>query len=267
MASRKPKLLEISRRLALQAGQAILDVRAGIDADVTNKPDGSPVTRADFLADAIISDGLMAAFPNIALVTEERTVTHQNVATGEFFLIDPLDGTKDFIGGDADFTVNIALIRGGTPVFGLVYAPAHGRLFYTDDTGAAVEEVGPFDIERPGRTIALTVCDDCSGALVVVASKSHRDAATDRLISDYRIGDLRATGSSLKFCLVASGESHLYPRLGRTMEWDTAAGDAVLRAAGGKMLCLATRKPFVYGKPGFENGPFIAAAQGVKIRR
>ena len=130
-----------------------------------------------------------------------------------------------------DFTVNIAYVQDGVPVRGVVYAPARGRLFYTDATGRAVEETGALDPAKAGPTTGLSVSDPDNSALMVVASKSHRDQATDDYIARYAVRDMTSAGSSLKFCLVATGEADLYPRLGRTMEWDTAAGDAVLRGA------------------------------------
>lgn len=263
----RSKVLTVCRRLALAAGDAIMAVREASGENVRQKSDMSPVTEADLAADRIISEGLRDAFPEIALVTEEQADTHNGAAPDVFFIVDPLDGTKDFVGGGADFTVNIALIEHAIPSFGIVYAPAHDRLFYTSANGEALEELAPFSEHAFGKAIRLNVSEDCDGALTVVASKSHRDKATDDYINKYTIQDFKSAGSSLKFCLVASGEAQLYPRLGRTMEWDTAAGDAVLRAAGGKMLCFQKHTVFEYGKPGFENGHFLAAAEKVSLKR
>ncbi len=257
------RLVITCRKLALEAGARIMEIYDSGALDVRAKADESPVTRADEDADKIISDGLRTAFPDVALVTEEQAASHaQQVDT--FLIVDPLDGTKEFVQRRGEFTVNIALVQDGVPVFGVVYAPAKGRLFYTDRNGTSVEEIGPFGPE-PGRKIPLRVSDPDNGALVVVASKSHRDAATDEYINRYNVASLASAGSSLKFCLVAAGEADLYPRLGRTMEWDTAAGDAVLRGAGGRMVRLQDLTPFQYGKPGFENGFFIAAAPDVTL--
>lgn len=249
------------RKLALEAGDAIMDIYNGPDFDVETKYDDSPVTAADKAADALISKGLRAAFPDVALVTEEQAATHgQSLST--FFIVDPLDGTKEFIKRRGDFTVNIAYVEDGVPVRGVVYAPARGRLFYTQADGASVEET----LGDTADLTPLKVSTPDNAALRVVASKSHRDAATDAYINQYQTSDSKSAGSSLKFCLVAAGEADLYPRLGRTMEWDTAAGDAVLRGAGGEMLELADLKPFTYGKLGFENPHFIAYAPGVKLQ-
>jgi 3'(2'), 5'-bisphosphate nucleotidase len=258
------RLVSTCRRLALEAGAAILEVYQGPDFDVRAKFDASPVTEADERADALISRGLAQSFPDIPAVTEEQAASH-GVEAPVFFLVDPLDGTKEFIQRRGDFTVNIALIENGRPTRGVVYAPAVGRLFYTDAAGRSVEEAGPHDIAAPGRTTPLSVSNPDPAALVVVASKSHRDKATDDYISRYPVADFRSAGSSLKFCLVAAGEADLYPRLGRTMEWDTAAGQAVLLGAGGAVVRFDDHAPLTYGKAGFENPFFIAHAPGVAL--
>ncbi len=181
--------------------------------------------------------------------------------------MDPLDGTKEFVQRRGDFTVNIAYVQDGIPLHGVVYAPAKGRLFYTLPDGTAVEETGDFDKSTPGPVQPIRVSDPDNSALMVVASKSHRDQATDDYISRYAVRDMTSAGSSLKFCLVATGEADLYPRLGRTMEWDTAAGDAVLRGAGGQVVRFDTHTPLEYGKPGWDNPFFIAFAPGVELKR
>ncbi len=258
------ELVAVMRRLALQAGDRIMQVYNGPEFEVRAKGDESPVTEADEAADALISAGLRRAFPDVALVTEEQADTHgQSLHT--FLIVDPLDGTKEFVQRRGDFTVNIAYVLHGTPVRGVVYAPARGRLFYTLADGRSVEEIGPFR-DTPGevRPIGVNPVPD-NRALMVVASKSHRDRATDDYIAQYGVRDMTSAGSSLKFCLVATGEADLYPRLGRTMEWDTAAGDAVLRGAGGQVVRFDDQATLTYGKPGFENPFFIAYAPGVLL--
>ncbi|MDO5621735.1 MAG: 3'(2'),5'-bisphosphate nucleotidase CysQ [Paracoccus sp. (in: a-proteobacteria)] len=258
------KLTAEMRRLALQAGAKIMEIYDADGFDVRSKSDDSPVTAADEAADALISAGLRAAFPDVPLVTEEQSASHgQDVRT--FLIVDPLDGTKEFINRRGDFTVNIAYVQDGVPLRGVVYAPAKGRLFYTLPDGRSVEETGPFG-DQPGEVapIGVNAMPDNRG-LMVVASKSHRDQATDDYINQYAVRDMTSAGSSLKFCLVATGEADLYPRLGRTMEWDTAAGDAVLRGAGGEVVRFDDHTTFVYGKPGFENPFFIAYAPGVLL--
>ena len=260
------QLIAEMRRLALQAGDEIMRIYGAPDFDVRAKSDASPVTEADEAADALISAGLRAEFPGVTLVTEEQAATHGQQAS-TFLIVDPLDGTKEFVQRRGDFTVNIAYVENGVPRFGVVYAPAKERLFYTTASGGAVEEKAPFGAE-PGEVtpIGVNSTPDNRG-LMVVASKSHRDAATDEYINRYGVRDMTSAGSSLKFCLVATGEADLYPRLGRTMEWDTAAGDAVLRGAGGEVVRFDDHTALSYGKPGFENPFFIAFAPGVLLAR
>jgi 3'(2'), 5'-bisphosphate nucleotidase len=257
-------VMPLFRQLALEAGERILQVYHGPDFEVRAKGDASPVTEADEAADAVISAGLRAAFPEVALITEEQSASHALTAT-TFFIVDPLDGTKEFVQRRGDFTVNIAYVQDGVPTLGVVYAPAKGRLFYTLPDGTSVEETGPFGPE-PGALTPLKVSSPDNSALMVVASKSHRDQATDDYISRYSVKDMTSAGSSLKFCLVATGEADLYPRLGRTMEWDTAAGDAVLRGAGGQVVRFDDQQPLGYGKPGWDNPFFIAFAPGVTLK-
>jgi len=260
------KMVTVFRDLALAGGERIMEIYQGGDMDVRAKADESPVTAADEAADRVISQGLRAAFPDILLVTEEQAATHGHSAR-DFIIVDPLDGTKEFIKRRGDFTVNIAFVQDGVPVRGVVYAPARGRLFYTDALGRSVEETGDLKDGQPGDTHPISVSDPDNDALIVVASKSHRDQATDDYIARYKVKDSRAAGSSLKFCLVATGEADLYPRLGRTMEWDTAAGHAVLRGAGGKVVRFDDHTPLTYGKPGYENPFFIAYAPGVELHK
>ena len=260
------KLTSVMRRLALEAGDIIMDIYNSPDFEVKTKSDSSPVTEADEAADAHISAGLRAAFPDMPLVTEEQSGSHaQSVDT--FLIVDPLDGTKEFIHRRGDFTVNIAYVLDGSPVRGVVYAPAKGRLFYTDAGGNAVEETGPFDKETAGEVLPIRVSRPDNSALLVVASKSHRDQATDDYINKYQVADSRSAGSSLKFCLVATGEADIYPRVGRTMEWDTAAGHAVLVGAGGDVVRFDDHQPLRYGKDGFANPFFIAYAPGVELQK
>jgi len=259
------KLVAEMRRLALEAGDKIMEIYGQDDFEVKSKSDDSPVTAADEAADAIISDGLRAAFPEVMLVTEEQAATHS--AKGDTFLIvDPLDGTKEFVHRRGDFTVNIALVEGGVLTRGVVYAPAKSRMFFTQAGGQSVEEVGEFAKDQVGETKVISVSNPDNTALMVVASKSHRDQATDDYIGKYGVRDMTSAGSSLKFCLVATGEADLYPRLGRTMEWDTAAGHAVLNGAGGAVVRFDDLMPLTYGKEDFANPFFIAHAPGVELK-
>jgi len=259
------KLTQVMRKLSLEAGDKIMEIYGQDDFDVKSKSDDSPVTAADEAADKIISDGLRAAFPDVMLVTEEQSATHST--TGDTFLIvDPLDGTKEFIHRRGDFTVNIALVEGGVPTRGVVYAPAKNRMFFTQADGISVEETGVFDKDIVGPTKAISVSKPDNSALMVVASKSHRDQATDDYIGKYAVKDMKSAGSSLKFCLVATGEADLYPRVGRTMEWDTAAGHAVLKGAGGDVIRFDDHSALVYGKADYANPFFIAYAPGVDLK-
>lgn len=258
-------MTEVFRALALQAGAKIMEVYQSDDFDVRSKSDDSPVTAADEAADALISAGIRAAFPDMVLVTEEQSDTHQ-VRGDSFIIVDPLDGTKEFIKRRGDFTVNIAYVEKGVPVRGVVYAPARGRLFYTGADGQSVEEAGAHLVDKIGRAEPIHVAEPDNRGLVVVASKSHRDQATDDYINKYAVKDSASAGSSLKFCLVATGEADLYPRLGRTMEWDTAAGHAVLRGAGGQVVRFDDHTALAYGKPDYANPFFIALAPGVDLK-
>jgi 3'(2'), 5'-bisphosphate nucleotidase len=225
------------------------------DFDVTKKGDDSPVTQADQKAETVILAGLAKIAPAIPVVAEEAVSAGQipNVSD-RFFLVDPLDGTKEFISRNGEFTVNIALVEHGKPVLGLVYAPAIGRLFTgAAGVGAWLEEEG--QAKRVIRARAVP-----AEGLTVVASRSHGDeAALDAFLNGRTVASRTNAGSSLKLCLVAAGEADLYPRLGRTMEWDIAAGDAVLRAAGGRVTVVADGADLRYGKPGFDNPHFAAS--------
>jgi 3'(2'), 5'-bisphosphate nucleotidase len=244
---------------AREAGAAILEVYA-TDFAVRGKDDASPVTIADEHAEALILLRLATLTPDVPVVAEESVAAGRvpSIDAGRFWLVDPLDGTKEFISRNGEFTVNIALIENGRPVLGVVFAPALDRLFAgVAGQGAWVEQAG----QR--RPVACRVPP--AEGLTVVASRSHGDAAAlDAFLAGRTVASLANAGSSLKLCLVAAGEADLYPRLGRTMEWDIAAGHAVLTAAGGDVRSLQGL-PLSYGKPGFENPHFFAqgAARGV----
>lgn len=259
------KLMGVMRRLAIEAGEKIMEIYESDDFEVRAKSDESPVTEADEAADALISAGLKKAFPDVLVVTEEQADSHSESAS-EFLIVDPLDGTKEFVKRRGDFTVNIAYVVDGKPIRGIVYAPARKRMFYTMEDGASVEETGDLHPDTPGHCTPIRVSHPDNGSLMVVASKSHRDQATDDYIGKYAVKDMTSAGSSLKFCLVATGEADLYPRLGRTMEWDTAAGHAVLKGAGGDVVRFDDHTPLTYGKPIYENPFFIAYAPGVELK-
>ncbi|MFK7752593.1 MAG: 3'(2'),5'-bisphosphate nucleotidase CysQ [Sedimentitalea sp.] len=259
-------LVPVIRKLALEAGDKIMEIYNSDDFDVKTKSDDSPVTAADEAADALISAGLRAAFPEMLLVTEEQSESH-TVKGNTFLIVDPLDGTKEFVHRRGDFTVNIAVVEDGVPTRGVVYAPAKQRMFFTQADGQSVEETGDFDPDHIGALSPLSVAASNNESLMVVASKSHRDQATDDYINKYAVKDMKSAGSSLKFCLVATGEADLYPRLGRTMEWDTAAGHAVLKGAGGDVVRFDDHTPLAYGKEDFANPFFIAYAPDVELKK
>ncbi len=255
--------------LAVEAGARILEHFKSHQTMAWTKADASPVTEADIEADRMIQKGLGTAFPGVAVVSEEQADSHRlQLADRRFFIVDPLDGTRSFMSGKSDFTVNIGYVVGSKPVFGVVYVPVDGRMFFTRPDGSSAEsEV----ISATGRMpdingTTLTVSRPDNEALVVIASRSHVNAATEAYISRYRIARKRAAGSSLKFCLVAAGEADFYPRFGRTMEWDTAAGHAVLSGAGGYVVRADDGSHLAYGKPGYVNPDFVALSPGVVLR-
>lgn len=230
--------------IMLAAGQEIMRIYA-TDFAVDIKSDASPVTQADQRAEAIILKGLKHLAPGIPVIAEEEAAAGRFPTTaGIFFLVDPLDGTKEFISKNGEFTVNIALIENGKPVQGAVFAPALNKIWWgAVDKGAFVAEVingaigqaNPIHVRLP------------QGGLTAIGSRSHGGAETQAYLEAFDIKDFVAAGSSLKFCLIAEGLADIYPRMGRTMEWDTAAGDAVLRAAGGRVETLH-KQPLIYGK-------------------
>ncbi|MDH3229828.1 MAG: 3'(2'),5'-bisphosphate nucleotidase CysQ [Alphaproteobacteria bacterium] len=239
--------------LAGRAGKAILGIYA-TDFKHQTKADESPVTAADLAAEAIIEAGLAQLAPDIPLVAEEAASEGRlpDISNGRFWLVDPLDGTREFLNRNDEFTVNIALIVDTVPVLGVVHAPALALTFTgLRGVGATRTQNG-----QPAAPVAVRPAPE--EGVTIVASRRHGDPeAIDRLLRGHPVTDRKTAGSSLKFCLVAAGEADIYPRFGRTMEWDTAAGQAVLAGAGGQVTD-AHGDPLVYGKPGFENPPFIA---------
>jgi 3'(2'), 5'-bisphosphate nucleotidase len=241
--------LEEVIRLTRSAGEEVLEVYAS-GCGVETKQDGSPLTDADRRAQEVICSGLERLAPEIRIVSEEDGRGQAEPPAERFWLVDPLDGTKEFVNRSAEFTINIALIEERVPTLGVVLAPALGVLY-------AAGEEGAWQFENGARR-RLTVRPTPSAGATIVSSRSHGNPeALERFMSGRRIAGSVCAGSSLKFCLVAAGTADVYPRFGRTMEWDTAAGDAILRAAGGAVTDLAGQ-PLAYGKPGYENPHFIA---------
>jgi 3'(2'), 5'-bisphosphate nucleotidase len=219
------------------------------------------VTLADEEAEKFILGRLKHLAPDVPVIAEEEAAAGRLAKIGHhFFLVDPLDGTKEFINKNGEFTINIAEVIDGKPVRGVVYAPAIDRLFFGESLSGAFEiEAKPGGAPDFAEANRISVRKAPADGMTAVASRSHRDAKTDEYLAAYKIKDFLSAGSSLKFCLVATGEADIYPRHGRTMEWDTAAGHAVLAAAGGTVTQL-DGKPFVYGKVDekFANPFFVA---------
>jgi len=251
-------------QMAHEAGQLILRHYAG-NTIVRTKRDESPVTAADEEAEALIESALAKLAPGVPVIAEEAVAKGRVPKLARtFFLVDPLDGTKEFLKKNGEFTVNIGLIEDGRTVCGVVLAPAKGRTFIGEKGKGAYEVPSrenaalDFAAARPIRARAVP-----AEGLVALVSRTHRDSKTEDYLAAYKIADFNAAGSSLKFGLLAAGEADLYPRHGPTMEWDTAAGQAVLEAAGGTVTKL-DGTPLVYGKAaeGFRNPSFVARGLG-----
>jgi 3'(2'), 5'-bisphosphate nucleotidase len=246
-------------QLALEAGRVVIDLyERGCERRV--KSDASPVSEADERAEAIILEGLARQFPETPVVAEEAVASGQIPALSDrFFLVDPLDGTREFFKRNGEFTVNIALVQAKIPIVGVIYAPALGQLWAGG--ARAFSCVAPPSDPLPNKAQwrAISARPAVRGNLVAVASRSHGDPRTEAFLQRVRPRGRSLAGSSLKFCLLAEGQADVYPRFSPTMEWDTAAGDALLQAAGG-IVRSADGGPFVYGKAeqGFRNGDFIA---------
>jgi len=243
-------LVEALVELAVRAGKEILGVYAA-DATAAQKSDGSPVTEADTRAERVILAGLADLAPETPVVAEEQAAagTVPDVSGGSFWLVDPLDGTKEFLSRNGEFTVNIALVEDGVPVLGVVHLPALGSI-YIGTPGGAVRRDGEGEHQLRVRPVPADGYD-------VLTSRSHSDQATEDFLGAITVRERISAGSSLKLCRVAEGAADLYPRMGRTMEWDIAAGHAVVLAAGG-VVCRLDGEPLTYGKPGFDNPAFVA---------
>lgn len=255
----EPSLVAALATTVLRAGEVILAIyRDGFS--VATKPDSSPVTAADEQAEAVILADLARLLPGVPVVAEEATARGEapSVLGETFLLVDPLDGTREFVARNGEFTVNVALIAGGRPILGLVYAPVGGEIFVgVAGAGARAGRRGG-DGTVPWRPIAVR--EPPAAGVTAMVSRSHAGAETEALLARLPIAERSAAGSSLKFCRIAAGAADLYPRLGPTMGWDTAAGEAVLAAAGGGVTDLSGR-PLGYGRDpetGFSNPWFLA---------
>ncbi len=258
-ASPRDAIARFFAKIALAAGPVVMAEYAG-KSEVRAKADSSPVTLADERAEEVIVAALRARASAIPIVAEEAVARGELAAIGaSFILVDPLDGTREFISRNGEFTINIALVRDGVPVAGAVYAPALERLWWGGEHAyACAATVGaPLPAQSQWRPISARRAPALN--LVALASRSHGDPATEAFLARLPIGERRSAGSSLKFCALAEGVADVYPRFAPTMEWDTGAGDAVLRAAGGVVLAVENG-PLLYGKKaaGLRNGGFVA---------
>ena len=271
------KLASAACDIAKNAGKAILEVYAHADTiagkNIAHKADSSPLTEADLRAHHVIARALQLLTPNIAIVSEEDDASHAHrTARGEFWIIDPLDGTKEFIARNGQFTVNIALVRQGAPVLGVVYAPVLDELFWSEpdlnssaDTDASVNMRALSHIENQTHLIRVSTPQLQLGKPVrVLASRNHMNEQTHNFINALGAHELVQAGSSLKFCRIAQGLADCYPRLGPTCEWDTAAAQAVLEAAGGFVRTLNGAR-LLYGKSEVLNPSFVASAWPIDL--
>jgi 3'(2'), 5'-bisphosphate nucleotidase len=257
-------ILAVLRLIAERAGKVILAYYVeGEEIEVRSKDDASPVTEADEAAETFILGALNTLTPDIPVVAEEAMAAGEEpvIDGNRFWLVDPLDGTKEFISRNGEFTVNIALIEDGQPVAGVVHAPAMAMTWAgvcgEDEEGNKTSGRAVFaETDQPLMDIRARAIP-AEGAVVVASRRHGQGQELDDFLAKYKVADKVSAGSSLKFCLVATGRADLYPRFGRTMEWDTAAGHAVLLAAGGQVYTLED-EPLDYGKPGFENPHFYA---------
>ena len=240
---------------------------------VTTKPDGSPVTAADHAAQEILLHAIGKTAPGVPIIAEESSgEDYSGLADRDFFLVDPLDGTREFVSRRPEFTINIALVSSHQPVFGIVYAPALSQLYWTEST-----EVAFSAIVAPDSAITsianltrrqLKTCDLAKPELTVVASRSHGSDDLEIWLKRLPVAERTNIGSSLKFCLIAEGKAHVYPRFGPTMEWDTAAGHALVNAAGGIVTCV-DGSALAYGKTEqkYRNPGFVAWAHPEMVKK
>lgn len=242
--------------IAYQAGNIILK-HAAQGVDSIPKSDSSPVTQADRDAETYILLQLAKIAPQVPVISEEATASGHVPDVGRrFFLVDPLDGTKEFLKGNGEYTVNIALIDDGHPVLGVVYAPAKRRMFAALSKSEAWEYDDGGVRLRPLQARSLSL----EGVTALISRSHHARSQAPSRVGPYPVKGVSASGSSIKFCLIAAGEGDVYPRDGQTMEWDTAAGHAVLAAAGGSVTLSDGIEPLIYGKrsDAYTNPPFIA---------
>ena len=256
------ELARLFANIAIAAGALAMETFASDRIETRLKSDRSPVTEADERVEAYLLRELETALPGVPFLAEESVAHGQTPRVGNvFLLIDPIDGTREFLARSSEFTINVALAEKSAPRAGAVYAPAQGRVWFAGARSYEAEAVPGGSLPPPQDWRPLGVRPRPADGLVALISKSHLDDETKAFLSSQSIARSMPIGSSLKFCLLARGEADVYPRFGPTMEWDTAAGDAVLRAAGGATLD-PHGAPLRYGKneTGYRNGPFVAWA-------
>jgi 3'(2'), 5'-bisphosphate nucleotidase len=256
----RDRLAQLFAELCLSAGPMAMEVFAGQEITSLLKSDASPVTEADERIEAFLLQEFSRRLPQLPVIAEERAARGETVRqSSAFLLIDPLDGTREFLARRPEFTINIALIEDATPRAGAVYAPALGELWFGGASAFYVKARPGTPLPAPEHWRPLRTRPRPKDGFVALVSRSHSDAETEAFLARLQIKERVDVGSSLKFCRLAEGVADIYPRFGPTMEWDTAAGDAVLRAAGGAVLTPAGA-PFLYGKANqnYRNGPFVA---------
>ncbi|MDC0064455.1 3'(2'),5'-bisphosphate nucleotidase CysQ [Gammaproteobacteria bacterium] len=224
------KLLDIS----IKAGQAILDIYNDLEIEVIEKKDSSPLTKADLASHNIIVSELSNLTPDIPILSEESIGIPFNTRKewSQYWLVDPLDGTKEFIKRNGEFTVNIALIRNNTPIFGVIYVPVSDEIYWGSKEGSYYKKTD-------GTIIKIQISNESSETMKIVASKSHQSEMLSSILANIKEYELINKGSSLKFCMVAEGSADIYLRLGLTSEWDTAAGEAIVHYAGGHVIATS----------------------------
>ena len=264
-ARKYPTIVEKMCSAAILAGAEIMNVYSKDDFCVELKGDDSPITLADRLADKVIGELLKLNFPDIPIISEEGHCDRKSVMGEIYFLVDPLDGTKEFIKKTGEFTVNIAVILNAKAELGVVYVPVTGELYYRDLDGLSYLERNAKTAEVRGERTQISCRIVDMDNLSVVKSVSHSTPETEGYIAQYAPNNSESAGSSLKFGLIARGVADLYPRLGRTMEWDTSAAHAVLKGAGGNVRRIDTLEELSYGKPGMENPFFVASGNDMTL--
>ena len=260
-----PSIVHIMCCAAILAGKKIMDVYVRDDFGIEIKDDNSPVTLADHRSDIMINKILKLNFPDIPIISEESDHDLKSVLPKIYFLVDPLDGTKEFIKKTGEFTVNIAVIMNSRAELGVVYVPATGDVYYRELDGFSYLEPKAYNAEIRGKRKKICCKTVEMNNISVVKYIPHSSPETENYTAGYAVINSLSAGSSLKFGLIASGVADLYPRLGRTMEWDTGAAHAVLKGAGGNVRRLDTLQELSYGKSGMDNPFFVASGNDIAL--